>query len=294
MGTYVIENNFLYAEIMAYGAIIKQLQLKKDEIPLVVSYPSVEDYKENPMHLGACVGRYAGRIRNYTLNEKPILLTKEEFVLHGAEHGWDKKTWKIVEHKKNKITLELECPHNEKGHPGNVKIVLVYRFVGMDLEIEYSAHTDAPTPMNPTQHSYFNFNGFPIEEHQLKIYGKRRLALLENLLPNGEFIENHGDHFTEHPMPIGEARYDDVFVVEDSQKPIAELLSPDRRLSLKVYTDQKAVVIFVSGNVNGICFETQGFPDAPNFSHFPTTLLNPGETYKQKTRYSFSIASIKS
>lgn len=289
MESYRIENEVLSAEIMAYGAIIKQLQLKEGRVPLVVSYPSTAAYADNPMRVGACIGRYAGRIQNYSLNGKKIQLTEEEFVLHSAAKGWDKKRWTITSHQKDHLILQLKCPHNEMGHPGNVSVSLVYRLVESSLEIEYSAKTDAPTPINPTQHSYFCFNGLPIEEHQLQIHSKQRLALGANLLPTGGKIENHGNHFSDNTAPIGKAAYDDVFVIDDAQNPVAVLTSPGGKYALEVFTDQKCVVIFVSKALNGICFETQGYPDAPNFPHFPSTLLNPGETYSQKTRYCFAL-----
>ena len=289
MESYRIENDILSAEIMAYGAIIKQLYLKKDKVPLVVSYPSAEDYTNNPMRVGASIGRYAGRIQNYSLNGKKVDLTEEAFVLHSADQGWDKKLWSVTSHQKEHLMLQLDCPQNEKGHPGNVSVTLVYRLVASSLEIEYSAQTDAPTPINPTQHSYFCFDELPIEEHQLQINAKNRLALGANLLPTGGKIKNHGNHFSGNTAPIGKAAYDDVFVIDDTQNPVAVLTSPGGKYALEVFTDQKCVVIFVSKALNGICFETQGYPNAPNFPHFPSTLLNPGETYRQKTRYCFTL-----
>lgn len=288
MDTYRIENDYLTAEILAYGAIIKHLYLNKEKIPLVVSFPTAEEYKNNPMRIGACIGRYAGRIRNYSIDGKPISITEEEFVLHSGDQGWDKKTWTVIMHQKDRITLQLKCPHNEKGHPGNVTVTLTYTLTDATLALEYHAVTDAPTPINPTQHSYFCFNGSSIEKHHLQIHAKKRLALQENLLPTGFFIENDSTPFFNKRTPIENTNYDDIFIVENSQKPIVSFSSPNGKFKLEVFTNQKCVVIFVSKALNGICFETQGYPDAPNFSHFPSTLLKPGEKYHQKTSYCFS------
>lgn len=293
MEIYTIENDYLSAEIMAYGAIIKALKFKKGDVPLVVSFPSAKDYLEDPMYVGACVGRYAGRIRNYSLDGERVALSSDAFELHGGAQGWSKKKWSLVKLQKDRVELSLDCPQHKKGHPGHVRVNLVYKLVDATLDIDYTAVTDKVTPINPTQHSYFCFNGLPIEDHQLKINAKNRLVLQDDLLPTGEIVATKGDHFGTTAAPIDVAAYDDVFIVEDPHKPVAQLTSPDGKFTLEVFTDQKAVVIFVSSDFNGICFETQGYPDAPNFSHFPSTLVVPNEQYHQKTVYRFLTNAFK-
>lgn len=293
MKELILTNSFLKIVILPYGAIIKELWY--DGINVVIGNNESEKYLENPYYLGACVGRFAGRLSSeYQINNEVYSIEhKDGIQVHGGTSGWDKVTWKIADifHGNNpQIILEHECPEeNGSGHPGNVQISLKYCLQGSSLLIEYKASTNKACPVNLTNHSYFNLSGTPnLGDHELLINSNRILDLDKNLLPTGKFIEVSGTDFDFKKMKaIGKSRYDTCFILDKDKQKNVSLRALTTKIQMDVITDQPGVVVFNPKEINGITLETQKFSNAPNIPHFPDTILSPREKYIQKTKYTF-------
>ncbi len=292
MEEITLSNKKLKITILPYGGIIKELWY--NNVNVVVGKEKPKDYLDNPYSLGACIGRFAGRLSPYTINKKKYLTNNiKEFQLHSGEKGWSKVIWSVKEisNKENPfIILEHQCDETSNDYPGQVNVSIKYSLNDTTLCIDYKATTSHKTPINITNHSYFNLSGTPnLEDHELKINSDKVLELDEQLLPTGNYIDvKHTDFDRNEIRPIGRSRYDDCFVLKKSDSIKATLKAKSSKIKMDVYTDQPGVVIFNPNHINGICFETQKFSNAPNISHFPNTILSPGEEYIQKTKYSFS------
>jgi len=296
-----------------FGLLIKDKNGK--EVNVVVGPKNPEDYisaeylDENRC-FGASIGRYAGRISNgeFELEGKKYSLFQKNGVhLHGGFRGLQHKIWNLETENKTmnpSITLSCFSEDLEEGYPGNLKIEVKYTLSEDDeLQIEYSATTDKKTPVNLTNHTYFNLNGKgSVSNHQLCINAENILEVDEKLMPTGKFLplENHPKNFSK-AKEIRELEVDDTFVLEKDKKIAASVYSSQTGIEMQVFTNQPAVVVYIPGHLPGlweyqtkissefpsICLETQNYPDAPNHNNFPSAILNPGETYLNKSQFHF-------
>ncbi len=247
--------------------------------------------------------------------------------LHGGTGGFESKVWDAEMVKvggKDVLKMSYFSEDGEEGYPGNLTIEVYYSLTADNaLRIEYSAATDAPTIINPTSHAYFNLAGtsdVTILEHVLKINASTFTPTDEGLIPTGEIrsVEGTPLDFRE-ATPIGKRinesyqalifgkGYDHNFILDKKKDELGEaavISSPQTGIEMTVITDQPALQFysgnFMDGSVSGknddvhnfrtgFALEAQNYPDAPNHSHFPSAVLNPGETYTQTTIYKFSV-----
>jgi aldose 1-epimerase len=290
----VLTNHDLKVIILPYGGIIKELWYKGTNV--VLGKKNAEDYLDNPWYMGACIGRYAGRLASeYTIDQVRYTHKKENAIqLHGGAQGWDKAVWKIydlfhgtVPH----VVLEYDCLEKDSGHPGDVSVLLKYSLRENTLQLEYKAKTTRATPINLTNHSYFNLSGAPnLGDHELMIQADEVLELDHNLLPTGVINTVKKTDFDRNDLrSIGQSRYDDCFVLRKKEAVNLRLKANSTKIQMDLITDQPGLVVFNPKELNGICFEAQKFSNAPNIPHFPTTIVKPGERYTQKTQFIFSI-----
>ncbi len=305
-------------KILNLGAAIFGLLIKDksdEEVNVVVGPKNPEDYisagylNENRC-FGASIGRYAGRISNgeFKLEGKKYSLFQKNGVhLHGGFRGLQHKIWNLETENKTlnpSITLGCFSEDMEEGYPGNLKIEVKYTLSEDDeLQIEYSATTDKKTPVNLTNHTYFNLNGKgSVSNHQLCINAENILEVDEKLMPTGKLLplENHPKNFSE-AKEIQLLEVDDTFVLEKDKKIAAIVYSSQTGIEMQVITNQPAVVVYIpehlpeiweyqtkiSSEFPSICLETQNYPDAPNHNNFPSAILNPGETYLNKSQFHF-------
>ena len=308
-------------EISTLGATILSLKVpdKRGELVNVVvglsnaSDYMTQDYLKHGLYLGSTIGRHAGRLSGggIEIEGKEYPIYNENGVhLHGGKEGFDKKIWQIESIESGdepSITLSYLSAHLEEGYPGNLNISVTYSLTNEDaLKISYSATTDQTTVLNVTNHAYFNLNGeSSILDHDLELKADAYLELDDDLLPTGKYNLLKGTQydFSDRSV-IGKAGFnglDDIFVLTNGKEK-AILSSSKSGIQMKVDTDQPAMVIYtppkfdklpfkdtaVYSEFPAICFEAQGFPDALNNSHFPQTLLKPGETFKSETSFKFS------
>ena len=294
MKEITLTNDLLKIVILPYGGIIKELWY--NGVNVVLGHENSDSYLDNSWKIGACVGRYAGRLSSsFTLeNKRHKLINKKGIQLHGGSAGWDQSTWKIYDlyhGSKPHLTLKHRCiEENSGGHPGTIDVSLKYSLYLNKLIIEYKAITDKACPINITNHSYFNLSGAAeLNDHNLMVNSAKTLELDKKLMPTGKFKESFGTEFDRNKMrPIGKSRYDDCFILKNNTEIKASLSANSTGIQMDVLTDQPSIVVFNPKELNGICFETQKFPDGPNFPNFPNTIIKPKERYIQKTEFVFS------
>lgn len=319
---------------MNYGGIILSIRVpdrKGEFADVVLGHDSLEGYTPNPPYFGAIVGRYANRIANgtFTLDGKTYTLPKNDGpnTLHGGTtRTFDRVVWDAEPLKgKTGVAFSYLSKDGDDGFPGNLKMKVTYTLTdGNALIIDYEATTDKATPINVSQHSYFNLKGEgngDILDHEIMINADRFTPVDKNLIPTGELRPVKGTPFDfTTPTKIG-ARindnyeqlvlghgYDHNFVInshpeQSGLKLAARVHEPTSGRTLEVWTTQPGVQFytgnFLDGKVvgknghayqrrNGFCLETQHFPDSPNHPDFPSTILKPGETFHQTAVFKFS------
>jgi len=299
-----IKNDFIELSAIDYGAIIQKIIVKDKngkDTNVVVGLDSPDDYltKDNGRFLGACIGRYAGRISNdgFSLNNKHYPLKSNDGVhLHGGETSFGKLYWTVeeVNHGKNPfVKFSYLSKDLEGGYPGNVKTAVTYKLIGNSLEITHEATTDKTTILNLTNHSYFVLDdAINVSNYNLQLNCNQVLDTLDNLIPTGNLnnvVTTKYDFLTSKQM--GEVRLDTCFVIntDAKEKTAAKVYSKKSGISLEVNTNQPAMVIYTPADFAAICFETQNYPDAPNNSNFPSSVLKPKETYHNTSTFTFDI-----
>jgi len=318
---------------MTYGGIIVSIRVpdKNGKVgDVVLGHDNLDGYLVNPPYFGAIVGRYANRIGNatFTLNGVKYSLAKndEQNSLHGGLVGFNKVLWEGQEVKNAKgvgVAFSYLSKDGEEGYPGNLKVKVSYTLTDENqLMVDYEATTDKATPLNLSQHSYFNLAGEgsgDILGHELMLNAHSFTPVDKTLIPTGEIRAVKGTplDFT-NPTAVG-ARIDDSyeqlvighgydhnFVIDrkgNSLALAARVHEPTSGRVLEVYTTEPGVQ-FYSGNFldgtivgkqghvykrrNGLCLETQHYPDSPNHPDFPSTIVKPGTTFHSQTIFKFS------
>lgn len=313
--------------VINYGAaIISWLVMDNKNMSrdIVAGFENLEDYLANDVYLGCIVGRYANRIAHgkFTLGGTEYLLARNNGSnhLHGGYRGFDKVIWDaaITVSAKPKLQLSYISKDGEEGYPGNLNVKVEYTYTDDDeLHIEYFAETDKATPVNLTNHSYFNLTGDlskTILQHSLQINAGHYTAVNESQVPTGELTAVDNTVFDFNKLKIISADlsstkkgYDHNYVLKNNsgQLVLAALLcDPQKELQLYVYTTEPGMQFYSGNLLNGnlinrdgkpiapytaLCLETQHFPDSPNHPHFPSTILNKGEKFNSKTVYKITV-----
>jgi len=295
--TYSIENEFIKVVFIAYGAILHQLWVKDkngNSTNVIMGLAEPEDYLNDEWARGAVIGRFAGRLVNpIKVGQQTVQIENNRgLMLHSGSSGWHLKTWTPKPHKnKQKITFEYHCPDGTSGFPGSIDARVTYSIHESVLLIQYQGIPSKTTPINMTNHAYFNLNpNNNIGNHKLTIDADDFLELQSNLVPTGKKIEVTGTplDFRKEKF-ISETRLDDYFVVNQNQTSVASLYSPETGIEMKTYTDQPGVVVFTPPHFEAICFETQKFSNSPNIPSFPSTLIEANEEYSHSSRFEFSL-----
>ena len=292
---------------------------------IVLGHDTLDGYLVNPPYFGVIVGRYANRIANaaFTLDGAKYTLAKNDGPnsLHGGVIGFNKQIWEAKEFKNAKgvgVAFSYLSKDGEEGYPGNLKVKVSYTLTDENqLILDYEAATDKATPLNLSQHSYFNLAGEgsgDILGHHLMLNADRFTPVDKTLIPTGELRPVQGTpmDFTK-PTAIGERinedyeqlvvgrGYDHNWVInrkDDRLTLAARVHEPTSGRVLEVFTTEPGVQ-FYSGNFldgtiagkhghvykqrYGFCLETQHFPDSPNHPDFPSTILKPGQTFRSQT-----------
>jgi aldose 1-epimerase len=325
--------NGVQIRAITYGAIITSIRVPDRSgrfADVVLGFDNLEGYLKGHPYFGTVVGRYGNRIGggHFTLNGQTFKLAQNNGPnhLHGGVKGFDKYVWK-AEPLQNGLGVAFSrtSPDGEEGYPGNLAARVTYTLTDKnELVVDYHATTDKATPVNLTQHSYFNLSGDPsttILGHELRIDADRYTPVDATLIPTGELVPVQGTPFDfRKPTTIG-ARieqpheqlkfgrgYDHNWVLnrKGSQPAFAaRVLEPKTGRTVEVATTEPGVQFytgnFLDGTIKGkggqvynqragLCLETQHFPDSPNKPNFPSTVLQPGKEYTTRTVFTFGVA----
>jgi len=322
--------------VMTYGGIIVSLEVP-DRMgtpgDVVLGYDSLAGYLEDSPYFGAIVGRYGNRIAKgrFTLNgtEYRLAINNGPNHLHGGVRGFDKVVWAAEPIESDSgvgVRLEYTSPDGEEGYPGTLRATVTYTLTDRnELLIDYEAATDRATPVNLTQHSYFDLAGSgDILDHVLTIAADCMTPVDSTLIPTGELAPVDGTPFDfRAPHRIG-ARidaddqqlrfgggYDHNFVLNREGPGLvlaARLVDSTSGRTLEIRTTEPGVQFYsgnflagsitgkggaVYGHRSGLCLETQHFPDSPNHPEFPSTILEPGQTYRSRTVWTFGVLPVR-
>ncbi len=300
MKQVTISTPFVTLIVLNYGAIIQKLLVKDKDgnsKNVVMGFNSPNDYLKDTSFLGACIGRFAGRISNggFEIDRETYPLHNQKGVhLHGGKEGFGRKYWKIeeVHHGYEPyVTLTYESKHLEEGYPGNLKAAVTYKLINNALIITHQATTDRTTIVNLTNHSYFKLDDAPTVKHwNLTLNCKEMVELGNNLLPTGNIcsITNTPYDFIQNKQ-IEDPFLDTPFVIDQTADVAAKIFSKKSGISMEVQTNQPVVVVYTPRDFAAICFETQHYPDAPNQKNFPNSILKPSEHYKNESSFVFDL-----
>jgi aldose 1-epimerase len=297
---------------------------------VVLGYDTLNEYVKNPRYLGVLIGRFANRIAQGTFTLKGVtyqlVQNNGPNHLHGGLRGFDKVVWdahEAVEDDRAVLRLHYLSKDGEEEYPGNLETSVTYTLsASSELRIDYHAVADKPTIVNLTNHSYFNLAGSgTILNHELQVDADAFTPIGPDLIPTGE-IRDVG----ETPMDFRSSTsigariddpyeqlafadgYDHNFVLNNFTgllRRVARAHESRTGRTLEVFTTQPGLQ-FYSGNFfdgtirgkngvifekrSGFCLEPQHFPDSPNHPNFPSTVLEPGDEYRQTTVFRFGVA----
>ncbi len=332
-GQFELKNaHGMSVRLAAYGARVTSLMVPDRDGKLadvVLGHHDVETYKTAPKkpYLGVTLGRYAGRIAGgrFTIDGKEYQLARNSGPNHGhgGVVGFDKVTWN-AERTPDGVRFTYRSADGEEGYPGNLDVSVTYSLTKDNaLVIDYRATTDKATPVNLSNHSYFNLAGEGAEtvlDHLLMVRADAMLAIDEASIPTGQIVPVAGTPFDfRSPRRIGDRiddkdqqlilgkGYDHTFVLNrasDGQPTLAATLyDPASGRLMEVITQEPGVQVYTANFLDGIlvgksgrpylkrsavCLETQHFPDSPNKAGFPSSILHPDKPYQTRTIYRFS------
>jgi aldose 1-epimerase len=323
----------MVAKVMTYGATLTELLVPDKtgtSANVVLGFDKLEPYLAGVPYFGATVGRIGNRIAKgtFTLDGKAYRLATNNGPnhLHGGVKGFDKVVWKaeVVASKVGQaVKFSYRSPDGEEGYPGNLDVTVVYTLTDAnELHLDYTATTDKATPVNLTNHSYFNLAGEgtgTILDHVMMINADQMTPVDDTLIPTGTLERVKGTVFDfTTPTAIG-ARiakvpiappvgYDHNYVINTQTggggQPAlaARVVEPKSGRTMEVRTTEPGVQFYSGNFLDGtlrnrkgvpyqkhaaFCLETQHFPDSINHPNFPSTILRPGQTYRTTTVYAF-------
>jgi aldose 1-epimerase len=327
---YVLTNGRVTAKVMTYGATLTELVVPDrngKSADVVLGFDDLAGYLAGHPYFGTTTGRVANRIAKgrFTLDgtEYKLAVNNPPNTLHGGVKALDKVVWKAKDASSPDgpaVRFSYLSPDGEEGFPGNLSMNVTYTVTGDNgLKIDYTATTDKATPVNLTNHSYFNLAGpasGPITDHELWLAADQYTPVDDTLIPTGKLEPVRGTplDFTT-PTKIG-ARLDEIkgdpggydhnYVIRGGGRSLAlaaRVYEPTSGRVLEMYTTEPGVQFYTANFLDGskkgkegvvyrkrqaFCLEAQHFPDSVNHPEFPSTILRPGGTYAQTTIYKFS------
>ena len=296
---------------------------------VILGFDNVSDYQNIANDFGASIGRYANRINQgkITVDGVEYQLPQNNYghCLHGGPEGWQYKVYEAKQLNDTQLELVLNSPDGDSNFPGNVVAKVVYTLTEDNaVDIAYEATTDKKTVINMTNHAYFNLNGDPSVSSMnqiLYIASDSITPVDDTFMTTGEMmavagtpfdfntpkaIEQDVTNFDNEQIKFGNG-FDHNWVLNtkcDITKLAAKLTSPVTGITMEVYTNEPGVQVytgnFLDGTVTGkmgivypqrasVCLETQHYPDTPNKAHWPSAILEPGQTYRSQCIYKFGV-----
>jgi aldose 1-epimerase len=333
VSVYTLHNGDVSMRVMDYGGIVLSLETPDRQGTrgdIVLGYDHLDGYLRSSPYFGALIGRYGNRIANgrFMLGGEQYTVSTNDGPnsLHGGIAGFDKARWNVVVASDTSLTLRFVSRDGDEGFPGALTATVTYTLTDDNAWlIDYDATTDKATPVNLTQHTYWNLSGNgaqSILDHELLLEANAFTPVNATLIPTGALqpvVATPFDFRTATPIGarIGADNaqlrygggYDHNFVLSGERDDAgfaraALVMEPSSGRTLEVYTTEPGIQ-FYSGNFldgtitgkrgavythrTGFCLETQHFPDSPNQAAFPSAILQPGDTLRSRTRYVFGV-----
>ncbi len=321
---YTISNGRVAAQVTNYGAFVVSLFSPDREgkyVNLVSGYDNVQAYTRYNLGLiGPTVGRYANRIANGTFSidgtEYHITKNNGQHTLHSGLKGFDHVVWDVLKSSRNRLVMQCVSPDGPHGFPGTLTTTVTFLMTKDDgLSVTFEATTDKATPVNMTIHSYFNLNGVDsgnIFDHELSVSADHITEADRQGIPSGNLTAvsgtpydfndaaRLGDRIMEMPrrgerpqMQEGKVfLYDTNFCLRHSRantlERVATLYSPQSGRVMEVWNDHPGLQVY-TGARRYIALESQMYPDSPNHSNFPNTILRPRQVYRHTCVYKLGV-----
>ena len=332
---FTVSNGTMSFSVTDYGCCITSILLpaaKGGYDDIVLGYSTLEGYIRNKPHFGSIIGRCAGRIANaeFSLDGTRYELTRNsggKHCLHGGYPAYDRQLWKadtVSGSDEAGVRFSKISPDGEQGFPGEVLFTVSYTLSKDNtITLRYEAQTTHTTPINLTNHTYFNLSPAGMQadggsvsalNHQVRLFASRYAEVDEDLIPTGKLIPVEGTPFDfRTPKLLSqdfdklENGYDNTWLIDTDGRDIipcvAVVREPVTGRTLHIYSTQPAITMYTAnfldgeqgknGDVynkhSGVCFETQHIPDSPNHPEFPSVWVYPGEAYRHETQWRFTV-----
>lgn len=323
-----ISNDILTAKFINLGATLTDVRLKGVEHGFTLGSNNEADYAKTLKYFGAIVGPVANRVANgqITFDGKTYQIPPNEkgvTSLHGGPNGTGVRDWEIIEQSESAVTFQIKLADMDCGLPGNRVLTAKYNVDGASLKLHLSATTDAPTPMNLANHSYWNMDpqtadqDSTIKTQILEIHSDSYVPVDDLQIPTGE--ETLDDHAfdlrnaqadgkvlgaMEHPGIDHNYCLNNSAVIDaNAVVPIAKLIGQSGN-TLTLHSDGAGLQVYTASFLEtgglldsstrplvpyaGVALEPQGWPDAPNQNGFPSIMISPDKPFSQKTVWEFS------
>ena len=318
----VLKDGDVSVAILNYGAITQDWRVPcgGQRLPVILGYQDPARYLNDPVYMGAIVGRVANRTAHgrFTLAGSPIQVScgYSRHHLHGGPAGLSTQYWDMdLDQSARKVELRYHSPDGQQGYPGNIWLNLNIHLSGTRVTYVMTARSDRLTPLNLAQHNYYNLLGSgPIWSHTLQTNTDRYLPLSADGIPTGQILKTRGSRndFTT-PTPFedrdGDHTGHDINLVFAKERapddPVAVVRAPNG-LCMRVWSDQPGAQLYTAPHLGqltggldgrsyapfgGFCLEPQGFPDALNHPNFPSILIDPDRPYRQVLSVEISEAA---
>jgi aldose 1-epimerase len=316
---HLSNNKGLTVKLIDYGATLVSVKIpEQNNSEIVLGFDTLEEYLKHEFYFGCTVGRVANRIAQgkFSYQGKAYQLAcndKQPNHIHGGCKGFDKVLWRAESFTAIDsvgVRFYYLSKDNEEGYPGNLKVTTTYLLTDAnELKIIFQAETDKATPVDLTNHTYWNLAGAGADnvlKHELQVFADNYVVTDQHHIPSGEIRSVQNTSFDFRKSTAIGARiqevaggYDLCFALDKSSALKAHIVEPNTKRSIELYTTQPGLQ-FYTGNYlydypiadskhtaqyGGFCFETQNFPDAVNHTNFPSPILTPGKIYQHETVY---------
>ncbi|WP_428229372.1 aldose epimerase family protein [Flavobacterium sp.] len=307
-----------YVELLNYGAIVKSIVVPDksgNHENVVLGFPTLKGYLNDSCYIGATIGRFANRINNaeFSIGNKTYHLDKNDGKNnnHSGSAGFNSKVFDFLVID-DAVIFTLESKDGEGGFPGNLKTKVIYNWTNQnELKIRYLAISNEPTPLNFTNHSYFNLSGCweNIQNHNLSIRANSILVSTPDYIPTGEIVD--ADKYSFSNDKLGDVMQNkglNIFYIFDKDKVhsdfVCELSEEKSGRRMRVQTSYPGVQLYTGDYLNskiigehsklyepfdGLCLECQYYPDSPNHAHFSNTIFGSGQFYNETITYVFDV-----
>jgi aldose 1-epimerase len=307
-----------YVELLNYGAIVKSIVVPDrngNKGNVVLGFPTLEGYLQDTSYIGATVGRFANRINNaeFSIENKTYYLDKNDGKNnnHSGSAGFNTKVFDFII-KEDSVVFTLESKNEGGGFPGNLNTKVIYKWTDKnELKIEFLAVADEPTPLNFTNHSYFNLSACTekIHNHKLNIQSTKILESSSDYIPTGKITPANEHLFSNKKLAdVMQNNGLNIYYIFDrssaNENAVCELFEEKSGRLMRVYTSYPGVQLYTGDYLNsatigehskyyepfdGLCLECQFYPDSPNHSHFPNTIFEAGQVYNETITYAFDV-----